>query len=126
MNLQSFVDELNSRANKKRGVFLKAPRFPKTPQERISCPTLSTCPGKQVSDFMAFLSLRTCGVRENGLWIGLLHAQISIGVPPEGPFFLGLTPGRWCKKETGPRQEAPALDQPLEMGPTSSLLLTLR
>ncbi|XP_049630905.1 lymphocyte expansion molecule [Suncus etruscus] len=49
MNLRSFVEELNSRANKKRGVFLKAPRFPKTPQDRTSCSILSTCPRKQVT-----------------------------------------------------------------------------
>ncbi|XP_053432932.1 lymphocyte expansion molecule isoform X3 [Nycticebus coucang] len=44
MNFKSFTDELNSRYNKKRGVFSKVPRNPKTPTERIYWATLSQCP----------------------------------------------------------------------------------
>ncbi|XP_011937920.1 PREDICTED: uncharacterized protein C1orf177 homolog isoform X2 [Cercocebus atys] len=44
MNFKSFVEELNSRHNKKRGVFSKLPRNPKTPTERIYWATLSQCP----------------------------------------------------------------------------------
>ncbi|XP_037683058.1 lymphocyte expansion molecule [Choloepus didactylus] len=46
MNFKSFVEELNSRHNKKRGVFLKLSRNPKTPSERIYWTTLSQCPRK--------------------------------------------------------------------------------
>ncbi|XP_032350671.1 lymphocyte expansion molecule isoform X2 [Camelus ferus] len=46
MNFKSFVEELNSRHNKKRGVFSKLPRNPETPTERIYWATLSQCPRK--------------------------------------------------------------------------------
>ncbi|XP_004468034.2 ciliary microtubule-associated protein 2 [Dasypus novemcinctus] len=46
MNFKSFVDELNSHHNKKRGVFSKLPRNPNTPSERIYWSTLSQCPRK--------------------------------------------------------------------------------
>ncbi|KAM4805522.1 LOW QUALITY PROTEIN: ciliary microtubule-associated protein 2 [Urocitellus parryii] len=46
MNYKSFVDELNSRHNKKHGVFSEIPRDPKTPPERIYWSTLSQCPRK--------------------------------------------------------------------------------
>lgn len=49
MNFKSFVEELNSRHNQKRGVFSKVPRNPKTPPERIYWTTLSQCPRKLVS-----------------------------------------------------------------------------
>ncbi|XP_054390225.1 ciliary microtubule-associated protein 2 isoform X2 [Pongo abelii] len=44
MNFKSFVEELNSRHNKKHGVFSKLPRNPKTPTERIYWANLSQCP----------------------------------------------------------------------------------
>ncbi|EHH14819.1 hypothetical protein EGK_00804 [Macaca mulatta] len=44
MNFKSFVEELNSRHNKKHGVFSKLPRNPKTPTERIYWASLSQCP----------------------------------------------------------------------------------
>uniref|UniRef100_A0A2K6S229 Ciliary microtubule associated protein 2 n=1 Tax=Saimiri boliviensis boliviensis TaxID=39432 RepID=A0A2K6S229_SAIBB len=44
MNFKSFVEELNSRHNKKHGVFSKLPRNPKIPTERIYWSTLSQCP----------------------------------------------------------------------------------
>ncbi|KAM5266322.1 ciliary microtubule-associated protein 2 [Hipposideros larvatus] len=44
MNFRSFVEELNSRHNKKRGVFSTLPRNPKTPTERIYWATLSQYP----------------------------------------------------------------------------------
>ncbi|XP_049731503.1 lymphocyte expansion molecule [Elephas maximus indicus] len=46
MSFKSFVEELNSRHNKKRGVFSKLSRNPKTPSERIYWTTLSQCPRK--------------------------------------------------------------------------------
>ncbi|XP_027428377.1 lymphocyte expansion molecule isoform X2 [Zalophus californianus] len=46
MNFTSFVEELNSRHNKKRGVFSKISRNPETPTERIYWATLSQCPRK--------------------------------------------------------------------------------
>lgn len=49
MNCKSFVEELNSRHNKKRGVFSTVPRNPKTPTERIYWATISQCPRKLVS-----------------------------------------------------------------------------
>lgn len=49
MNFKSFTDELNSRHNKKRGVFSQVSRNPKTPTERIYWATLSQCPRKLVS-----------------------------------------------------------------------------
>lgn len=49
MNFTSFVEELNSRHNKKRGVFSKISRNPETPTERIYWATLSQCPRKLVS-----------------------------------------------------------------------------
>ncbi|XP_054994289.1 lymphocyte expansion molecule [Sorex araneus] len=42
----SFVDELNSPGNRKRGVFLKAPRFPETPRERAYSSTPRQRPPK--------------------------------------------------------------------------------
>lgn len=44
MNFKSFVEELNSRHNKKRGVFSTLLRNPETPTERIYWATLSQCP----------------------------------------------------------------------------------
>ncbi|XP_051027976.1 lymphocyte expansion molecule [Acomys russatus] len=44
MNFKSFVEDLNSRPNKKRGVFSKFPRDPKHPTERIYWTTLSQYP----------------------------------------------------------------------------------
>nr|XP_054948218.1 lymphocyte expansion molecule isoform X4 [Pan paniscus] len=44
MNFKSFIEELNSRHNKKHGVFSKLPRNPKTPTERIYWANLSQCP----------------------------------------------------------------------------------
>ncbi|VCW66804.1 unnamed protein product, partial [Gulo gulo] len=49
MNFTSFVEELNSRHNKKRGVFSKISRNLETPTERIYWATLSQCPRKLVS-----------------------------------------------------------------------------
>ncbi|KAK2495456.1 hypothetical protein MC885_002640 [Smutsia gigantea] len=49
MSLKSFVEELNSRHNKKRGVFSKVSRNPETPTERIYWATLSQCPRKQAT-----------------------------------------------------------------------------
>lgn len=49
MNFTSFVEELNSRHNKKRGFFSKIARNPETPTERIYWATLSQCPRKLVS-----------------------------------------------------------------------------
>ena len=49
MNFTTFVEELNSRHNKKRGVFSKISRNPETPTERIYWATLSQCPRKLVS-----------------------------------------------------------------------------
>lgn len=49
MNFKSFVEELNSPHNKKRGAFSKLSRFPTTPTEKIYWCTLSQCPGKLVS-----------------------------------------------------------------------------
>ncbi|XP_044891832.1 lymphocyte expansion molecule isoform X1 [Felis catus] len=46
MNFTTFVEELNSRHNKKRGVFSKISRNPETPTERIYWATLSQCPRK--------------------------------------------------------------------------------
>ncbi|XP_026966533.1 ciliary microtubule-associated protein 2 [Sagmatias obliquidens] len=46
MNFKSFAEELNSRHNKKRGVFSKVPRNPEAPPERIYWATLSQCPPK--------------------------------------------------------------------------------
>nr|KAF6444120.1 lymphocyte expansion molecule [Molossus molossus] len=46
LGFKSFVDELNSRHNKKRGVFSKLSRNPATPSERIYWSTLSQCPRK--------------------------------------------------------------------------------
>ncbi|XP_004438686.1 PREDICTED: uncharacterized protein C1orf177 homolog [Ceratotherium simum simum] len=46
MTFKSFVEELNSRHNKKRGVFSKVSRNPETPPERIYWSTLSQCPRK--------------------------------------------------------------------------------
>ncbi|XP_022274538.1 lymphocyte expansion molecule isoform X3 [Canis lupus familiaris] len=46
MNFTSFVEELNSCHNKKRGVFSKISRNPETPTERIYWATLSQCPRK--------------------------------------------------------------------------------
>lgn len=43
-SFKSFVDELNSRHNKKHGVFSEVPRNPKNPPERIYWSTLSQCP----------------------------------------------------------------------------------
>ncbi|KAM9687361.1 ciliary microtubule-associated protein 2 [Trichechus inunguis] len=45
-SFKSFVEELNSRHNKKHGVFSKLSRDPKTPSERIYWATLSQCPRK--------------------------------------------------------------------------------
>ncbi|KAK2107316.1 hypothetical protein P7K49_016830 [Saguinus oedipus] len=44
MNFKSFVEELNSRHNKKRGVFSKLPRNPKIPTEGIYWSNPSQCP----------------------------------------------------------------------------------
>ncbi|XP_016060006.1 PREDICTED: lymphocyte expansion molecule [Miniopterus natalensis] len=49
MSFKSFVDELNSHHNKKRGVFSKLSRNPSTPSERIYWTTLSQCPRKLAS-----------------------------------------------------------------------------
>ncbi|TKC39829.1 hypothetical protein EI555_007454 [Monodon monoceros] len=49
MNFKSFVEELNSCHNKKRGVFSKVPRNPEAPPERIYWATLSQCPPKLVT-----------------------------------------------------------------------------
>nr|XP_030726244.1 lymphocyte expansion molecule [Globicephala melas] len=46
MNFKSFVEELKSCHNKKRGVFSKVPRNPEAPPERIYWATLSQCPPK--------------------------------------------------------------------------------
>ncbi|XP_058573275.1 lymphocyte expansion molecule isoform X1 [Neofelis nebulosa] len=46
MTFTTFVEELNSRHNKKRGVFSKISRNPETPTERIYWATLSQCPRK--------------------------------------------------------------------------------
>ncbi|XP_067565733.1 ciliary microtubule-associated protein 2 [Pseudorca crassidens] len=43
MNFKSFVEELKSCHNKKRGVFSKVPRNPEAPPERIYWATLSQC-----------------------------------------------------------------------------------
>ncbi|KAI5938206.1 Lymphocyte expansion molecule [Manis javanica] len=49
MSFKSFMEELNSRHNKKRGVFSKASRNSETPTERIYWATLSQCPRKQAT-----------------------------------------------------------------------------
>ncbi|XP_037017257.1 lymphocyte expansion molecule [Artibeus jamaicensis] len=49
MDFKSFVEELNSPHNKKRGVFSKLSRYPTTPTEKIYWCTLSQCPGKLVT-----------------------------------------------------------------------------
>ncbi|XP_073936128.1 ciliary microtubule-associated protein 2-like [Castor canadensis] len=49
VNFKSFVEELNSRHNKKHGVFSKIPRELKIPTERIYWATLSQCPRNLVS-----------------------------------------------------------------------------
>ncbi|XP_068393641.1 LOW QUALITY PROTEIN: ciliary microtubule-associated protein 2 [Eschrichtius robustus] len=49
MNFKSFVEELDSHHNKKRGVFSKVPRNPETPPERVYWATLSQCPPKLVT-----------------------------------------------------------------------------
>ncbi|XP_054428459.1 ciliary microtubule-associated protein 2 [Pteronotus mesoamericanus] len=46
IGFKSFVEELNSRDNKKRGAFSKLSRNPTTPTERICWSTLSQCPRK--------------------------------------------------------------------------------
>ncbi|XP_069934554.1 ciliary microtubule-associated protein 2 isoform X1 [Oryctolagus cuniculus] len=46
MSFRSFVEELNSRHNKNRGIFSKLPRNPETPTERIYWATVSQCPRK--------------------------------------------------------------------------------
>ncbi|KAK1340047.1 hypothetical protein QTO34_018611, partial [Cnephaeus nilssonii] len=46
MSVKSFVEELNSPCNKKRGEFSKLSRNPTTPSERIYWSTLSQCPRK--------------------------------------------------------------------------------
>uniref|UniRef100_A0A8C0C2X4 Lymphocyte expansion molecule n=1 Tax=Balaenoptera musculus TaxID=9771 RepID=A0A8C0C2X4_BALMU len=46
MNFKSFVEELDSHHNKKRGVFSKVPRNLETPPERVYWATLSQCPPK--------------------------------------------------------------------------------
>ncbi|XP_008568368.1 PREDICTED: uncharacterized protein C1orf177 homolog [Galeopterus variegatus] len=46
MSVKSFVEELNSRHNKKHGIFSKLPRNPETPTERIYWATISQCPRK--------------------------------------------------------------------------------
>ncbi|XP_054576930.1 lymphocyte expansion molecule isoform X2 [Eptesicus fuscus] len=46
MSVKSFVEELNSPCNKKRGAFSKLSRNPTTPSERIYWSTLSQCPRK--------------------------------------------------------------------------------
>uniref|UniRef100_A0A8C5L0K1 Ciliary microtubule associated protein 2 n=1 Tax=Jaculus jaculus TaxID=51337 RepID=A0A8C5L0K1_JACJA len=48
-DFKSFVDELNSRNNKKRGIISKFPRDPKNPTERIYWSTVSQCPRNLVS-----------------------------------------------------------------------------
>lgn len=49
MTFKSFVEELNSHDNKKRGIFSTIPRERKQPTERIYWTTLSQCPRNLVS-----------------------------------------------------------------------------
>ncbi|XP_015975736.2 lymphocyte expansion molecule [Rousettus aegyptiacus] len=69
MNFKSFTDELNSRHNKKRGVFSQVSRNPKTPTERIYWATLSQCPRK----------LATSGP---GMWLPSENECRNINQPP--------------------------------------------
>ncbi|XP_045403893.1 lymphocyte expansion molecule [Lemur catta] len=69
MNFKSFTDELNSRHNKKRGVFSKAPRNPKTPSERIYWATLSQCP-------------RTLATSGPGFWLPPVEKPKHTNQPP--------------------------------------------
>ncbi|XP_007518107.2 ciliary microtubule-associated protein 2 [Erinaceus europaeus] len=66
---KSFVEDLNAPHNKKRGVFSKLPRNPKTPTERIYWTTLSQCPRK----------LETCGP---GMWLPPEDECKQINQPP--------------------------------------------
>lgn len=90
MGFKSFVDELNSRHNKKRGVFSKLSRNPATPPERIYWSTLSQCPRKLVSvpPGPAFLPLSEGGSAGRVEW-----AAVSGEAQPWGQTHLAPSPG---------------------------------
>lgn len=90
MGFKSFVDELNSRHNKKRGVFSKLSRNPAPPPERIYWSTLSQCPRKLVSvpPAPAFLPLSEGGSVGPGGVGGYLWGKLSLGGRPT--WFPGL------------------------------------
>ncbi|KAM6217048.1 ciliary microtubule-associated protein 2 [Rhynchocyon petersi] len=67
VSFKSFVEELNSRHHKKRGVFSKLPRNPSTPSERIYWSTLS--PRK----------LATAGP---SMWVPVEKARKNVNPPP--------------------------------------------
>ncbi|XP_075396004.1 ciliary microtubule-associated protein 2 [Tenrec ecaudatus] len=68
-HFKSFVEDLNSHHNKKRGVFSKLPRNPKMPSERIYWSTLSQCP-------------RTLATSGPGTWVQQEAEQKHVNRPP--------------------------------------------
>lgn len=89
MNFKSFTEELNSRHNKKRGVFSQVSRNPKTPTERIYWATLSQCPRKlvSISPRPSFLSWKVallqgrvdCWGLSPGGWQGVRSSALGVG-----------------------------------------------
>lgn len=92
-NYKSFVEELNSRHNKKRGAFSKLPREPKHPTERIYWTILSQYPRNLVSVPQGLFSLLE-GQGGCGRWGALSGCQSGLALASS---FLSLhsTPGLW-------------------------------
>lgn len=83
MNFKSFVEELNSCHNKKRGLFSKVPRNPEAPPERIYWATLSQCPPKLVTVplWPSFLLLLEGGFPAGAGWggSGYFSRKLTLG-----------------------------------------------
>lgn len=92
-NFKSFVEELNSRHNKKRGAFSKLPREPKHPTERIFWTTLSQYPRNMVSVPHGLFSLLE-GQGGCGKWGAVSGCQSGLALA--SPFLSLLAkPGLW-------------------------------
>lgn len=91
MSVKSFVEELNSPCNKKRGEFSKLSRNPTTPSERIYWSTLSQCPRKLVSpppprplpSFLSWKVLLRARVQCSGYFRGS-GGELSLVSDPSG------------------------------------------
>lgn len=86
MSFKSFVDELNSSHNKKRGVFSTVARYPKTSAERSYCVARGQSPRKLVRVLAdpAFLPLLVVALLRawGGVWVAVSGGNLSLRGQP--------------------------------------------